>query len=242
MLVVAGDIDVEATRALVRRYFGPIPRGQEPPPVRDATLPPRIGAPAREVIEDANAPAPAVYLGFRVPATRDPRAAAVSVLAGYLADGRTSPLNQRLVRGRQVATSVFSFNFELAEGADLLVVGAVGKPGGDPEALERAVLAEVDAVAAGIDEAGLQRVKAAARFGLVNQLQGLGGFGGRADLLAEGATVHGDAGWVNRRLAEVDAVTVAGLRELAAERLVPDNRVTLVFVPRAAATPTPARP
>ena len=76
----------------------------------------------------------------------------------------------------------------------------------------------------------------------MNQLQGLGGFGGRADLLAEGATVHRDAGWVNRRLAEVDAVTVAGLRELAAERLVPDNRVTLVFVPRAAATPTPARP
>ncbi|MEW5929486.1 MAG: pitrilysin family protein [Gemmatimonadota bacterium] len=242
VLVVAGDIDVEATRALVRRYFGPIPRGPEPPPLRDAALPPRIGAPAREVVEDPNAPAPAVYLGFRVPATRDPRAAAVSVLAGYLADGRTSPLNRALVREKQVATGVFSFNFEYSDGADLLVVGATGKPGGDPEALERALLAEMDGIAARIDEAGLQRVKAATRFSLVNQLQGLGGFGGRADVLAEGWTVHRDAGWINRRLPEVDAVTVAGLRALAAERLVPENRVTLVFVPRGTATPTPARP
>jgi predicted Zn-dependent peptidase len=243
VLVVAGDIDVEEARGLVRRYFGPIPRGQDPPRMRDATLPPRIGAPAREVIQDPNAPAPAVYLGFRVPPARDPRSAAVSVLSSYLAEGRASPLNQRLVRGRQVATNVFSFNFDYADGADLLVVAAVGKPGGDPEALERALLAEVEAVAAGIDETGLQRVKAASRFSLVNQLQGLGGFGGRADLLAEGWTVHRDAGWVNRRLGEVDAVTVAGLRALAAERLVPDNRVTLVFVPRAAAaTSTPARP
>ena len=87
VLVVAGDIDVEATRALVRRYFGPIPRGQEPPPVRDAALPPRIGAPAREVIEDANAPAPAVYLGFRVPADpRPPRRRGLG--AGRLPGGR----------------------------------------------------------------------------------------------------------------------------------------------------------
>jgi predicted Zn-dependent peptidase len=242
VLAIAGDIDVEATRALVRRYFGPIPRGQDPPPLRDASLPPRIGAPMREVIQDANAPAPAVYLGFRVPAARDPRSAAVATLAGYLADGRTSPLDQALVRGRQVASSVFSFNFDFADGADLLVVGAVGKPGGDPEALERALLAEMEGIARRIDETGLQRVKSTARFRMVNQLQGLGGFGGRADLLAEGWTVHRDAGWVNRRLGEVDAVTVAGLRELAAERLVPDNRVTLVFVPRAAATPTPAQP
>ena len=242
VLAIAGDIDVEATRSMVRRYFGPIPRGQDPPPLRDASLPPRIGAPVREVIQDANAPAPAVYLGFRLPAARDPRSAAVATLAGYLADGRTSPLDQALVRGRQVASSVFSFNFDFADGADLLVVGAVGKPGGDPEALERALLAEMEGIAGRIDEAGLQRVKAAARFRMVNQLQGLGGFGGRADLLAEGWTVHRDAGWVNRRLAEVDAVTVAGLRDLAAERLVPENRVTLVFVPRATATPTPAQP
>ncbi|MET0398987.1 MAG: pitrilysin family protein [Longimicrobiaceae bacterium] len=242
VLAIAGDIEVEATRAMVRRYFGPIPRGQDPPPLRDASLPPRIGAPVREVIQDANAPAPAVYLGFRLPPARDPQSAAVATLAGYLADGRTSPLEQALVRGRQVASSVFSFNFDFADGADLLVVGAVGKPGGDPEALERALLAEMEGIAGRIDEAGLQRVKATARFRMVNQLQGLGGFGGRADLLAEGWTVHRDAGWVNRRLAEVDAVTVAGLRELAAERLVPDNRVTLVFVPRTAATPTPARP
>ncbi|HEX2190705.1 MAG TPA: pitrilysin family protein [Longimicrobiaceae bacterium] len=242
VLAVAGDIDVEATREMVRRFFGPIPRGAEPPARPDAAVPPRIGAPVREAIEDANAPAPAVYVGYRVPNARDPRAAAVSVLSGYLADGRTSPLYQALVQRQQVAANVFSFNFEIADGADLLVVGAVGKPGGDPAALERALLAEMEGIGARIDAAGLRRVQAAARFGLVNQLQSMGGFGGRSDVLAEGWTIHGDPGWINRRLPAIDAVTVDGLRALAAERLAPENRVTLVFTPARPATPTPARP
>ena len=30
---IVGDIDIEETKALIRRYFGPIPRREEPPPV-----------------------------------------------------------------------------------------------------------------------------------------------------------------------------------------------------------------
>ena len=65
----------------------------------------------------------------------------------------------------------------------------------------------------------------------------MGGFGGRADRLAEGQTFYKDANWVNRRLAELDAVTLDQLRAVATAYLTPKNRVTLVFIP--AAQPAP---
>jgi predicted Zn-dependent peptidase len=230
-LVVAGDIDVDAVRAMVRRYFGPIPRGAPPPPLRDASLPPLLGASPREVVPDANAPAPAVYVAYRMPSARDPRAPAVSLLSSVLASGRSSPLFRSMVRERQVATNVFAFNFGLLEGADILVVAAVGRPGESAEALEAALMEELADVPALLDATGVERAQASARFGLVNQLQSMGGFGGRGDMLALGAVFHDDPGWVNRRLPALEAVTVDALRALAAERMVPENRATLVFVP-----------
>ncbi len=231
VLAIAGDIDVPQARQMVRRYFGGIPGGAEPPPVRRVPLAPRLGASPREVIPDANAPAPAVYVGFRVPPARDPRAPAVNLLAQLLAGGRSSPLYTSLVRDRQVATQVFSFNFELVEDADILVVGATGKPGANADSLEAAVLAEVHAVADRIDAAGLERARAAATFELVNQLQTMGGFGGRGDVLAQGAVVYGDAGWINRYLPALGAVSVNDVSSLAREFLAADNRAVLVFVP-----------
>jgi zinc protease len=231
VLAIAGDIDVAQTRQMVRRYFGGIPRGAEPPPVRNVPLPPRMAQSKREVIQDANAPAPAVYVGYRVPSVADPQAPAVALLSSVLASGRSSPLYQSMVRDRQAATSVFAFNFGLVEGADMLVVGAVGRPGASADSLEAALLAELDGAAGRIDAQGLQRAQASEGYSLVNQLQTMGGFGGRGDVLAEGAVFHGDPGWINGWLPALSAVTVADLQALVRERMTPDNRAVLVFVP-----------
>ena len=242
VLVVAGDIEVEEARRMVHRYFAGIPRGADPPPLRDVSLPSRLGRPVREVVEDANAPAPAVYVGYRMPNARDPRAPVASMLPNLLASGRSSPLFEALVRRQQVATNVFAFNFGFVDGEDMLVVAATGKPGASPDSLERALLAELGRVESALDETGLRRVQATARYGLVNQLQTMGGFGGRGDMLAQGWLFHRDPGWINQWLKRLGAVTVPALRELAAERMVPDNRAVLVFVPRQPATSSPTQP
>jgi zinc protease len=231
VLAIAGDIDVPQAKAMVRRYFGGIPRGPEPPSVRRVPLPAKLGASPREVINDPNAPAPAIYVGFRVPSGRDPRAPAISLLTDMLASGRSSPLYQSLVRERQIATSVFSFNFGLVEDADILVVGAVGKPGANADSLEAALLADLGVVGPRLDATQLARVQAAEGFNIVNQLQQMGGFGGRGDALAEGAVLYNDPGWINRRLPALNAVTVDAVQAIAREFLVADNRATLVFVP-----------
>ncbi|HEX2188817.1 MAG TPA: pitrilysin family protein [Longimicrobiaceae bacterium] len=232
VLAVVGDIDVAEAKRLVRKHFGDIPRGPDAPPLRDASLPAKIGASPREVVDDANAPAPRVYVAYRMPPARDPRAESVQLLASIIGGLQSSALDESLVRRQQIATGVSAFNFGLLDGADLLVVTATGKPGSDPDALERALLAELDRMGQEITSEALGRARATRRFQVVNGLQNMGGFGGRADLLAEAWTYHRDPNWVNTRLAKYDAVTVEGVRALAAERLTPDNRAVVVFVPR----------
>ncbi|HEX6746280.1 MAG TPA: pitrilysin family protein [Longimicrobium sp.] len=239
VLVVAGDIDVNQAKALVRKHFGDIPRQAPPPALRETRLPPVIGREQREVVQDANAPVPAVFVGYRVPSQRDPRAEAVEVL-GSMLSGRSSTLYESLVRRQGVATGVGTFNTGLLEGADMLIVRATGKPGASADSLEAAVLREVGNVMAGLTQESLDRAKAQLRFAFINGLQTTGGFGGRADLLAEGWTYFRDPNYVNTRVAAIDRVTLADVQALARERMVQSNRVILVYVPNRA--PAGAQP
>ena len=79
---------------------------------------------------------------------------------------------------------------------------------------------------------------AEAKFAFINGLQTTGGFGGRADALAQGYIYYGDPNNVNTVLDDIDKVTLAKLKSLVAERLVPANRVTLVYVPAKKAAST----
>jgi len=230
VLVIAGDIDVPQTKAMVRKYFGPIPRGPNPPRLANMNLPTIIGREQRVVVQDALAPAPRIYVAYRVPAEKDRRAPVVDVLASVIGGGSSSRLDEALVRRQQIATSVTAFNLNLADGADMLVFVATGKPGSSPDSLERALLAEL-AGTSSFTQSELERAKALQRFSFVDGLQTTGGFGGRADLLAEGWTYFHDPNFVNTALQHIDRVTLDDLNALGRERLVPANRVVLVYVP-----------
>jgi predicted Zn-dependent peptidase len=195
-----------------------------------------IGAEHREVVQDRNASAPAVYVAYRVPPARAADGPAVDLISDILAGGSASPLYKSLVRNKQIAVAVQGFNIGLVDGADMLVFVALAKPGTNPDSLERALIAELDNAGTLVSQALLDRSRAGARYQVVNGLQSTGGFGGRADQLAEGFTYYRDPNHVNTVLARYDAVTVAQLRRLVASRLIPTNRVRLVFVP----TPKPA--
>jgi zinc protease len=237
VLVVAGDIDVPAAKALVRKHFGSIPRGPKVPPLANMSVPANIGREQRIVVVDSQAPAPAVYVGYRVPAAKDRRAPVVGLLGDVMGTGRSSRLYDALVRRQQVATSANAFNFGLADGGDMLLFVATGKPGANADSLEKALLAELAGVSS-FTQAELDRARASERFQFVNGLQTTGGFGGRADRLAEGWTFFRDPGHVNKVLGEFDRVTLNDLNALARERLVPTNRVILVYIP---AKQSPAR-
>ena len=232
VLVVAGDIDVAQAKQLVRKHFDKIPRGPAKPPLADMTLPPLIGTEQRLVFPERNAPSPAAFVAFRVPAKSDKEwADVVSLLGSVIADGRSGKLYRSLVREQQIATQVFGGNLELQHGADVLFFAAIGKPGGNADSLEKALLAEIEKAKTTMTRVELDRVLAQQRFAFIDNLQTTGGFGGRADRLAEGWTYYKDPNYVNTVLQRYDRVTVEQLAKLAQERLVPMNRLTMVFTP-----------
>ena len=231
VLVVAGDIDVPQVRQYVAKYFGPIPRGPKVPPLANMSVPTVVGRQQRIVVNDSLAPAPGVFIAYRMPAAKDPRGPVVDLLADAIANGKSSRLYETLVRQQQIATQVYGYDWNLADGADMLSFAAIGKPGANADSLERALISVLDGSTGAVTQTELDRARATERFRFINGLQTMGGFGGRADRLAEGWTFFHDPNHVNKKLAEYDRVTLADINKLSRERLVPINRVIAVYVP-----------
>src|SRR5205823_2704846 len=102
-LAIAGDITPRATRQLVERYFGDIPRG---PAVTRPTPPAvQLGADVYATLED-RVQVPRVYDAWHSVKGFADGDATLDLLANVLAGGRSSRLYKRLVYALQIATEV----------------------------------------------------------------------------------------------------------------------------------------
>jgi zinc protease len=228
VLTIAGDLDRAEAMRLVEEYFGPIPRGASRPPLRDMTVPPTFGSTRREVVTDAVA-LPRLFVACRTPVFGSDGYYAASLAAAILGLRTGSRLEQSLVRSQRVASSASAFTYDLAKGSDLLIVDVTAHGDVSADDLEKAVLAELDKLHAhGVTDAEVARARALIETSFVMSLQSAAE---RADQLSRFATYFGDANIANEQVARYQAVTAADVSNLARERLGPDNRVLLLYVP-----------
>lgn len=228
VLTIAGDFDREDALRLVHSYFGEFPAGSDHPPLRDMTVPPVFGDTRREVVPDAVA-LPRVFVACRTPVFGSDGYYAASLAAAVLGLRSGCRLEQSLVRRQRVASQASAFTYDLAKGSDLLVVDATAHPDVTAEQLEAAVLAELDLMhTQGVTEDEVQRARALIETGFVTSMQSAAE---RADQLSRFATYFGDASLINTQVARYQAVSAADVSRLARERLGPDNRVVLLYVP-----------
>ena len=233
VLSIAGDFDATQARAMVQRQFAGIPRGQGRPPLPDMSLPPVFGAPRREVVAD-DVMLPRLFMAFRSPVFGTPAYYAASVCSAVLGMRKGSRLYRTLVREQQVAAEALAFTYDLAKGSDLLVLDVTARPETTADALEAAVGAELDRVVReGVTQEEVDRAAALVETELISALQSAGD---RADRLSMYATYFGDATLVNEQAARYRAVTMQEVNAFARARLVPENRASLLFVPREGAT------
>jgi zinc protease len=194
------------------------------------SLPATFGAWRRERVEDAVA-APRLFLAFRIPPFGADGWYEASLLGAILGGREGSRLPRALVRELAIASSATAFTFDLPKGADLLVCDVTARPGVAPEVLERAVVAEVDRLLRdGVAAGERDRVLAGLE---TDWVAGLQSAGTRADKLSQFATYFGDAMRVNGELDRYDAVSTDALMACARALCGPDNRASLLFVPRA---------
>jgi zinc protease len=233
-LSLAGDFDIAETKKLIAEYFGPIPRGENPP--RPALEIKPQTEPRELVVTKGNTPLPASLHAWRAPKETDPDSYAVEMLADVLASGKSSRLYRRLVDQEQAAVQAQAFPFLLEKGG-MVGVFAVGNKGVSLEQLDRLMDEEVDRVIReGVTADELQKARNAKE----TQLAGsYGTMASRARGLARYRVFYGDANLVNTEINNYLKVTREDIQRVAKKYLTPAGRNVLHYpVPDAGKTST----
>jgi predicted Zn-dependent peptidase len=229
VLTVTGDFDATQTRKWIEQYFEPIARGQARPARPDMGMPPKFGEWKRQVVPDS-VMLPRLFLAFLSPIFGIEEYYAASVCAAIIGLRKGSRLYKSLVRDRQIAAEAQAFTYDLTEGSDILVLDVTALPGVTGDQLEHEVAKEVDALcASGVTENEVERAVALIQTEYVTALQSAGD---RADRLSMFATYFQDPALINSQVERYRSVTASGVNTFIAEQLRPDNRASLLYVPR----------
>jgi len=236
-IAIVGNFDPAEAKALVERYFGPIPRG---PPVSRPDVPqPDLTGVLRERIADPVAKLPRLDLLWKGVKVFSPDEAAGDVLAYVLGQGKASRLYQDLVYRRQIASAVEAENAGYGQGG-IFSVNVVAKEGhtvAELEPLTEKIVWDVREHGVTADE--VARAKRVIVSGMLRSVERIGGFGGKADQLNLYEMWQGDPGYLSKDLARYRAVTPEAVQAFARRILLEDRRVVLDIEP--AASPTAER-
>ncbi len=217
VLVLAGDIDVATAREKAERYFGHIPAG--PAITRPETWVAARSESTREVMYDQVAQA-RLYRAWNTARDGTVDSDLLSLAGLVLGGGKTSRLYERLVYRERLADTVNAGQSGL-EIAGLFMVTADVKQGVETARVEAAIEDELARfIADGPTSEELERARMSLRSGFIKGLERIGGFGGKADVLAACEVYEGDPGCFQRSLdlfarATPEQVRSAAVRWLA---------------------------
>jgi zinc protease len=197
VLAIVGDVDAATARPLVEKYFGDIDPG---PPVarREAAVPIRA-ANTRDVLRD-RVPQARIYRAWATPGRTTREAAMLELAADALGQGKSSRLYESLVYQQRIATNVTAY-LEEHELASMLQIEVTLADGTNAEEAARRLDAEIERfLASGPEREELDRVRWRRYAGFVRGTERVGGFAGKATVLAEGWLYADDPGFYRRQL------------------------------------------
>ena len=227
-LVIAGDIDIEATKKLVEKWFTEIPRGK-PVPALSAPTPVLDGV-KRKTITD-RVQLPRLYMGWHTPALLKPGDATLDIVSNLLSGGKNSRLYRRLVYDMQIAQDVSAFQQSQALGSNFLII-TTARPGVTLDKLQAVIDEELDKLRAAPPEAremtrALNQIEA----NFFRAMERVGGFGGKADQLNAYYKSTGTPDYFAKDLERYRAVTAADVQAAVKQYLPKDRRIELSVVP-----------
>ncbi len=232
LVVAAGDFKAADLLEKMRQQFGPIPHGAEPPPV-EAVEPRQNGE--RRVTVRKEAQVPLVFVGYQVPNATSKDAPALELLSAILSEGRSSRLYRRLVYEQQIALNAGGEYAYFSADPNLFWFFATGQPGQSPEALEQALVREVERLKTElVSDAELERAKNQIEASFVFRQDSVYS---RVSLLARFELI---GGWRLEKafVPAIRAVTAADLRRVVQTYFPDERRNVGVLVP----IPPPATP
>jgi predicted Zn-dependent peptidase len=210
VLVLAGDIDTATAKTLVEKYFGDIPRG----PATKAVNAPVTTLKAAKYDEMTDRVANTrIYRSWVVPGLNDKDAPSLQVAASVLGGLASSRLDNALVRKEKIAVAVTA-SLQEFQHASVFEATADVKPGVDPAT----VAARLDAIIADFMREGptadeVSRSLVSTLGGYIRGIEAVGGFGGKAVVLAQGELFSNNSNYYKGRLAALSAVTPSSVQK-----------------------------
>ena len=204
---------------MARRYFGWIPRYDEP--ARVTVKEPEPAEKRTVKLEEENAPAPAAGVVYRTVPISDKNSIAIDLLAEILGGGRSSRIYRELVAEKQLAVGAAAETWSLEQDG-LFGAGAVMPPfGGDANSILEIIEGHISRLRTEVvSERELIKAKNQMLRGLVT---GNLRIESKARMLGSAAVEYGDVSQVNRWLNDIRKVTAADIQRVANEYLAPER-------------------
>jgi len=225
VLSIAGDIDVAATKKLIEKYFGSIPRGQGDVP-RPTQVEPLNKGEVRDTVWGKDQ-LPMVVQAYHIPAQGTPEYYAIDMLNQLLSQGESARLNKSLVDEKQVALYSGAFTYN-TEHPGLTLAYSLANMGVDAVKVEEAMNAEFERVKGEtITDNEFQKLRNQIENDFVSRNASVAGI---AESLANYHMYFGDANLINTEIEKYYAVTKQDLINAATKYYTKDNRVVLYFL------------
>lgn len=217
VVVISGDVSLEAVKSLSKKYFEPIPAGPKARPVH--TIEPKQLGQKRVVVEK-QVSSPNVMLAYHVPETKHKDYYALDVLSAILSDGNSSRLYSQLVDQKTLATSVFSYMPESID-PNLFYLYGVASPGTSPELLESEMIQIINYIALnGVSERELQKVKNQKLVALYSSLETIDG---KSNTLGTYEMYFGDYNKMFSAPQSYETLTVDDIQQVAKKYFTKNN-------------------
>ncbi len=226
VLIVAGDIDVAATKQMVQDYFGEIPRGTDIS--RNYPQEEPITEEVRSKAYDKNIQIPASIVAYRTPGFRQRDAYVLDMISAYLSDGKSSKLYKKMVDDQKQALQVGAFNIGQEDyGMYILFSLPVGET--SLETLVTEMEEEIAKVREElISEKDYQKLQNKFENRYVNSNSSIQGI---ANSLARYHMLYGDTELINKEIEIYRSITREEMQAVADKYLKPNQRVIIDYLP-----------
>ncbi|MDG1158980.1 MAG: pitrilysin family protein [Flavobacteriales bacterium] len=225
VLSIAGDINIEETKKLIKKYFSGIPRGTQEIPRPDIIEPAKT-AEVRDTILGKDQ-LPMIVQAYNIPAQGTEEYYAVDMLNQVLSGGESSRLNRAVVDEKELALFAGAFSFGL-EDPGVTLAFSLANMGVAPEEVEAAMNEEVERLKTElISDEELQKLKNQIESNFVTANASMAGI---AESLANYHMYFGEANLINTEINRYLAVTKEEIMDAAKKYYTENNRVVLYFM------------
>jgi predicted Zn-dependent peptidase len=224
IVTLVGDVKASEVMPVIEKYFGRLPAGPKPEPLR--TIEPPQNAERIAILHETAQP---IFIeGYHKPSAKDKDDAVYDALQDLMSNGRTSRLYRSLVRDKKIAAETGGFNgFPGSKYPNMFVFFSISTPGHTPQENRDAIHAEIERLKnEDISDEELQMVKTRAKADLLRRL---GDNQGLAFQLGTTQSLYGDWRQLFRHVDEIEKVSKADIRRVANATFLESNRTVAMI-------------